>query len=546
MSTQSLKRMPEWAALQAHASLMADVHIRDLFAASPDRFALMSTRDGKVLLDYSKNRVTGETMSLLRALARACGLEEHRARMFAGVKINTTENRAVLHTALRNRAIGQGGAKPVVVDGVDVMPDVLHTLKRLREFSELVRDGTWTGSTGKKIQHIVNIGIGGSHLGPMFVADALKDYQRVDLSVAFVSNPDRAQIDDLLKVCDPAATLFVISSKTFTTAETMANAAIAREWISDALGEQAIARHFVAVSTNHHATTAFGIPAESVFPMWDWVGGRYSVCSAIGLPIILGCGFDVFDALLEGAHAMDRHFETAPFESNMPVILALLGVWYADFFDAPAMALLPYDHRLKLFPFHIQQVDMESNGKSVTLAGAPVETNAGPVVFGGGGSDSQHSFFQLLHQSPRMIPCDFIAALKPRGDFDDSRDLLLANCFAQTEALMKGRTVDELSGMPAELKPHRTFSGNRPTNTILLDSLSPFALGQLIALYEHKVFVQGVIWGLNSFDQWGVELGKDLAKSLGPAIAGETMLGPRDSSTAGLLAAYLEAKRQSV
>jgi glucose-6-phosphate isomerase len=297
------------------------------------------------------------------------------------------------------------------------------------------------------------------------------------------------------------------------------------------LGEQAIARHFAAVSTNHHATTEFGIPAESVFPMWDWVGGRYSVCSAIGLPVILACGFEIFEQLLAGAHAMDRHFETAPLEKNIPVILALLGIWYAD---------------LRLFPFHIQQLDMESNGKGVTLAGTPVETSTGPIVFGGGGSDSQHSFFQLLHQSPRLIACDFIAALKPHGDFDASRDLLLANCFAQTEALMKGRGVAELASTPGALKPHRTFTGNRPTNTLLLDSLNPFSLGQLIALYEHKVFVQGVIWGVNPFDQWGVELGKELAKSLEPALAGASPLGERDSSTSGLVVAYLEAKGRSV
>ncbi|MBL8628418.1 MAG: glucose-6-phosphate isomerase [Rhodospirillaceae bacterium] len=541
-----LTQTAEWQALKAHAEVMAGVHMRDLFAEAPGRFSALSLRDGQLFLDYSKNRITSETLKLLMALAAARGVDTVRRQMFAGAKINSTENRAVLHVALRNRSVGAAPPPPVMVDGVDVMPDIHHTLKRLREFSERVRNGTWTGSTGKKIKHIVNIGIGGSHLGPMFVADALKDYQRDDLSVAFISNPDRTQLDDVLKTCDPAATLFTISSKTFTTAETMANAAIAREWIADSLGEQAIARHFAAVSTNHHGTTEFGIPAESVFPMWDWVGGRYSVCSAIGLPVILACGFDAFDQLLAGAHAMDRHFESAPFEYNMPVILALLGVWYANFFDAPAMAILPYDHRLKLLHAHIQQLDMESNGKGVTLSGTPVEVSDGPVIFGGGGSDSQHSFFQLLHQGPRLVPCDFIAALKPHHDADESRDLLLANCFAQTEALMKGRAASELSHMSESLKPHRVFPGNKPTNTILLDSLNPFALGQLIALYEHKVFVQGVIWGVNSFDQWGVELGKELAKSLQPALAGEAVLGPRDSSTAGLVAAYLEAKRQSV
>lgn len=544
--TTPLIDTPEWRALQDHAARMADVRMRDLFDVEPERFAEFSLRDGQILLDYSKNRITPETMTLLIALAGARGVEAKRKAMLSGAKINATENRAVLHTALRNRGVGQGAPAPVYVDGVDVMPDIVHTLKRLQEFSERVRSGAWTGSTGKKIAHIVNIGIGGSHLGPMFVADALKDFQRADLSVAFVSNPDRTQLDDVLKTCDPAATVFTIASKTFTTAETMANAGLARTWIAEALGEHAIARHFAAVSTNLHATTEFGIPADSVFPMWDWVGGRYSVCSAIGLPVTLACGYDAFDQFLAGAHAMDRHFETAPLDLNMPVILALLGIWYADFFDAAATAILPYDHRLRLFPFHIQQVDMESNGKGVTLAGKPVETQTGPIVFGGGGSDSQHSFFQLLHQSPRLIPCDFIAALKPHGASDASRGLLLANCFAQTEALMRGRDASELGAMPQALKPHRVFAGNRPTNTLLLDSLSPFALGQLVALYEHKVFVQGAIWDVNSFDQWGVELGKELAKSLEPALAGSAALEGRDSSTMGLVAAYLEAKRSNV
>jgi glucose-6-phosphate isomerase len=541
-----LTKTPEWRALQEHAKSMAGVHMRELFAHDPNRFAQFSLREGALLLDYSKNRIAGKTIQLLMDLARARHVPDRRDAMLSGAKINTTENRAALHVALRNRAEGRGLVRPIMVDGIDVMGDVLHALIRLREFSERIRDGSWTGSTGKPMRHIINIGIGGSHLGPMFVADALKDYQRADLTLGFVSNPDRAQIDEILSACDPAATLFVISSKTFTTAETMSNAAIARDWIASALGEQAIARHFAAVSTNHHGTTEFGIPAESVFPIWDWVGGRYSVCSAIGLPVILACGFDTFDVFLSGAHAMDLHFEKAPLEKNMPVIMAMLGLWYAEFFLAPAAAILPYDHRLKLLPLHLQQVEMESNGKSTTLMGTPVETGAVPVVFGGGGSDSQHSFFQFLHQSPRLVPCDFIAALKTRRGTDASRDLLLANCFAQTEALMNGRDVSDLARMPEALRPHRAFSGNRPTNTLLLDSLTPFALGQLIALYEHKVFVQGTIWGVNSFDQWGVELGKELARSLEPALNGAETLSGHDSSTAGLAAAYLEAKRRSV
>jgi glucose-6-phosphate isomerase len=538
-----LTKTPEWRALAAHAQAMAGTHMRDLFARDPKRFDAFSLREGALLLDYSKNRMTAETLPLLIALARARGVEQRRDAMFAGAKINATEGRAALHVALRHRADGRGPARPIMVDGIDVMPDVLHTLARVKEFAARVRSGAWTGSTGKPIRHVVNIGIGGSHLGPMFVADALKDHHGPDISAAFVSNPDRAQIDDVLRGCDPAATLFTLSSKTFTTAETMSNATIARDWIASALGEQAVARHIAAVSSNPHATAAFGIPPESVFPMWDWVGGRFSLWSAIGLPIAIARGFETFDKLLAGAHAMDRHFETAPPERNMPVILALLGLWYADFFDAPAVCVLPYDHRLRLLPFHLQQLDMESNGKGVTLSGAPVETKAGPIVFGGGGSDSQHSFFQLLHQGPRLIPCDFIAALKPRDGFDASRDLLLSNCFAQSEALMMGRAADSTRAARA---PHRDFAGNRPSNTILLDALTPFALGQLIALYEHKVFVQGVLWGVNSFDQWGVELGKELAKSLEPALSGAAVLEARDSSTAGLVAAYLEAKRRSV
>jgi glucose-6-phosphate isomerase len=545
-TSRPLTTSVEWSALRSHAEIIKGVHMRDLFAQDPQRFASFSQREGSLLVDYSKNRITRDTMGLLMALAKARHVPEHRAAMFAGARINTTEKRAVLHVALRNRAEGRGLVRPVMLDGVDVMGDVLHTLMRLREFSERVRDGSWTGSTGKPVRHIVNIGIGGSHLGPMFIADALKDWQRPDLSVAFVSNPDRAQMDEVLRTCDPTATLFVISSKTFTTAETMANAALARAWIAEALGEHAIPRHFAAVSTNLHATTEFGIAADSVFPMWDWVGGRYSVCSAIGLPVMLACGFDTFDAFLGGAHAMDLHFESAPLEKNLPVILAMLGLWYAEFFGSPAHAILPYDHRLKLLPAHVQQMDMESNGKATTLDGYNVETQTGPIIFGGGGSDSQHSFFQLLHQSPRLIPCDFIAALTTRAGADPSRDLLLANCFAQTEALMRGRTEAELASVAADLRPHKVFSGNRPSNTIVLESLSPFALGQLLALYEQKVFVQGVIWGVNSFDQWGVELGKELAKSLEPALSGAQSLGARDSSTGGLVAAYLEAKRRSL
>ncbi|MDX2225212.1 MAG: glucose-6-phosphate isomerase [Rhodospirillaceae bacterium] len=537
----ALTASPAWQALSRHAESAARGHLRELFAADPGRFAALSLRHGPLLVDLSKQRVTTETLALLIGLARARGVEQGRAAMFAGARINATEHRAVLHVALRNRA-----DRPMRVDGVDVMPEVRATLARLKAFSDRVADGSWTGASGKPIRHIVNIGIGGSHLGPMFAADALAGYRRPGVSIAFVSNPDRAQIDDVLAACDPAATLFVIASKTFTTVETMSNAAIARAWIADAFGEAAIARHFAAVSTNLKAAAAFGIPEANVFPMWDWVGGRYSLWSAIGLPVMLACGFDAFNQLLDGAHAMDRHFESAPLAQNLPALLALIGVWNINFLGCDALAVLPYDHRLKLLPAHLQQLDMESNGKSVTLAGDAVGCATGPIVFGAGGSDSQHSFFQLLHQGPRIVPCDFIVALKGPAGFDASRDLLVANAFAQTEALMNGRTAADLASTPPALKPHRAFTGNRPTTTIVLDELTPSSLGQLIALYEHKVFVQGLIWGVNSFDQWGVELGKELATALGPALAGAAAPVGKDTSTSGLVAAYLEAKRRSV
>ncbi len=529
-TSEPLAALPAWHALEAHAASVRDAHMRDLFATDPDRFARLSFSLGPLLVDYSKNRLTPETLGLLMELAHARHVETARAAMFAGEAINTTENRAVMHVALRNRA-----ARAMPVANVDVMPEVRAVRERLKDFSEKVRSGTWTGATGKPIRHIVNIGIGGSHLGPMMVAEALRDFWREDMMLAFVSNPDRAQLTDALSGLDPAATLFVVASKTFTTAETMANALAAREWLTTALGDGAVAKHFAAVSTNVAAAVQFGLNPDAVFPMWDWVGGRYSVWSAIGLPIILACGYECFDQLLAGGEAMDRHFETAPLDQNLPVILALIGIWYVNFFNMPAQAILPYDHRLRLLPFHLQQLDMESNGKSVTRDGAVVDVPTGPIIFGGGGSDSQHSFFQLLHQGPRVIPCDFIAALK--GGDTASRDLLLSNAFAQTEALMMGR-----SG--ADIAAHRQFTGNRPSNTLLLDDVSPYTVGMLIALYEHKVFVQGLIWGVNSFDQWGVELGKELAKSLEPALRGDAAASTkgRDGSTVGLVNAYLKSK----
>jgi len=536
MTTSALTSLPAWNALTDHQRAMADRPMRALFVEDKHRFQHLSRRLGPLLVDYSKNRINRETMNLLMALAHGRGVEAGRAAMFAGHKINVTENRAVLHVALRNLS-----DRAMQVDGKDVMPEVRDVRARMKAFSESVRNGTRKGATGKPIRHIVNIGIGGSHLGPMFIADALKDHQRADMTVDFVSNPDRTQIDDVLKNIDPAATLFVVASKTFTTAETTANARVARAWIANALGDAAVRHHFAAISTNLKAVAAFGIDPDAVFPMWDWVGGRYSVWSAIGLSVVLACGYDTFEKLLAGAEAMDKHFETAPLGENLPVILAMLGFWYTDFFQAPAQAILPYDHRLKLLPAHLQQVDMESNGKGVTMDGTPI-ASSGPIIFGGGGSDSQHSFYQLLHQGTRLIPCDFIVAL--RGGDQVSRDLLLANAFAQTEALMRGRAAGEVTGTPDALRAHRSFSGNRPSTTIVLDAVTPESLGMLIALYEHKVFVQGLVWGVDSFDQWGVELGKELATSLLPALTGAETAEARDSSTAGLVEAYRRVRAE--
>ncbi len=541
MTGHPLTTLPAWQALAAHAGALQGVHLRDLFAADPDRFHRFSFALGPLLVDYSKQRITQETVGLLKELARTRGVGAGRAAMFAGTRINATENRAALHVALRNRA-----ERPMAVDGADVMPQVRAARARIAAFAEKIRKGEWTGATGKPLRHIVNIGIGGSHLGPMFVAEALKDYWQDGMTLAFVSNPDRAQLDDVLNGLDPGATLFIVASKTFTTAETSLNAGLARQWIIDHLGPEAVGRHFAAISTNLKGAADFGITGDAVFPMWDWVGGRYSVWSAIGLSVVIACGAETFDQFLAGGEAMDRHFETAPFDANLPVILAMIGIWHTDFLGAPALAVLPYDHRLRLLPFHLQQLDMESNGKGVMSDGAPI-ASSGPIVFGTGGSDGQHSFFQLLHQGPKPIPCDFIAALKGADGAGPSRDLLLGNMFAQTEALMRGRVTSDLAATPPELQAHRSFSGNRSSSTLLVEELSPYALGMLIALYEHKVFVQGLVWGINSFDQWGVELGKELAKSLEPALAGDTaLLQSRDSSTAGLVAAYLAAKARKL
>jgi glucose-6-phosphate isomerase len=520
MSQMDITRSAAWRALEAHAKALDGVHMRDLFAADTGRFKQFTIGfEDQLLLDYSKNRITADTMPLLLDLARAADVEGWRARMFAGEKINATEGRAVLHVALRNRS-----NTPIRVDGRDVMPEVNEVLARLRRFVAAVHAGEWRGATGKPIDTVVNIGIGGSDLGPQMVVEALRADRRPGFKPYFVSNVDGAHLGWTLDEIDPATTLFVIASKTFTTQETMANAATARAWLVERLGEAAVARHFVAVSTNAEAVAAFGIDTANMFGFWDWVGGRYSLWSAIGLPIALAIGIDKFEALLAGAHAMDRHFVTAPLERNLPVLLGLIGVWNANFLGHSALALIPYDQGLSRFPAHLQQVDMESNGKSVTRDGRPVPAPTGPAIFGEPGTNGQHAFFQLLHQGSRVIPVDFIVPAKSRKPIGQHHELLLANALGQAEALMRGKNEAEvraelsaqgLAGANLErLVPHKLFSGNRPSNTILLRELNPYTLGALTALYEHKVFVQGCIWNVNSFDQWGVELGKQLAGSI--------------------------------
>ena len=547
-------RSAAWRALERHAAAMAGVHLRDLFASDGDRFARFSLRWDDLLLDFAKNRVTAETMGLLVDLARQAELEAWRTRLFSGDRINTTEGRPVLHVALRNRS-----NRPILVDGRDVMADVNGVLAKMRDFSERVRSGAWRGHTGEVVTDVVNIGIGGSDLGPHMACEALKPYQRGGARAAegdspdqgplrphFVSNVDGAHLLDTLAPLDPARTLFVVASKTFTTQETMTNAASARSWLVERLGDEAaVARHFVAVSTNADAVAAFGIRTENMFEFWDWVGGRYSLWSAIGLPIALAVGFARFEELLAGAHAMDEHFRTAPLERNMPVILALLGVWYRDFLGACSHAVLPYSQHLHRLPAYLQQADMESNGKSVRRDGARVDYPTGPIVWGEPGTNGQHAFFQLLHQGTELVPADFLAAAESLTPLGDHHDKLLANCFAQTEALAFGRTADEaraeleqegLSGAALEaLVPHKVFEGNRPTNSIVFRRLDPATLGKLIALYEHKIFTQGVLWDINSFDQWGVELGKQLARVILPQLAGAAPVAGHDCSTNGLI-----------
>ncbi len=536
--------MPIWRKLKEHQRDTAAVHMRDLFAQDPARFERFSLRMGDILFDYSKNRITEETMALLMELAREANLKAWIEAMFSGEKINTTEERAVLHVALRNRS-----NRPIRVDGRDVMPDVNRVLDRMRRFSAAVRSGAWTGYTGQPITDVVNVGIGGSDLGPKMVTTALRPYARPDLRAHYVSNVDGADLVETLAGLNPATTLFLIASKTFTTQETMTNAHSARDWfLAEAGDEAAVARHFVAISTNEAAVTEFGIDPDATFEFWDWVGGRYSLWSAIGLSIALYVGMERFEALLSGAHRVDEHVRTAPLARNIPVVMGLLGVWYNNFFGAESHAILPYDQHLRYLPAYLQQGDMESNGKRVTRAGREVDYTTGPIIWGQPGTNGQHAFYQLIHQGTKLIPCDFLAAAQSHHPLGQHHPILLSNFFAQTEALMRGRTSEEVraelaaQGYTGEwlerLVPAKTFPGNRPTNSFLYPKLTPEVLGALIALYEHKIFVQGVIWSVNSFDQMGVELGKQLARVILPELAGDEEVKTHDSSTNGLINAY--------
>jgi glucose-6-phosphate isomerase len=538
-----LTHSPAWTALDAHRKAMDGVHMRDLFAADPKRFDRLSLRLGDVLLDYSKNRVTDETLGLLFDLARQQGVEAWRDRMFAGDLINGTEHRAVLHTALRADLSGS-----IIAEGQNVLPQVAASLKHMREFSDAVRDGSWTGHTGKSITDVINIGIGGSDLGPVMVSEALVPYQHPRIKLHFVSNVDGTHIAETLKQIDPETSLFLVASKTFTTQETLTNAHTARSWfLKSGAPEAAIAKHFAALSTNAAEVSKFGIDTANMFGFWDWVGGRYSVWSAIGLSVMIAIGADGFERFLAGGRAMDAHFRSAPLEQNLPAVMGVLGVWYGNFWDAQTHGVLPYDQYLHRLPAYLQQADMESNGKSVDRQGHRVDYQTGPVIFGEPGTNGQHSFYQLIHQGTKVIPCDFIAPVETHNPIGDHHTILLSNVLAQTEALMVGKTPDQvraeltksgLSGAALEdLVPYKVFEGNRPSNTILVREIDPYTLGLLVALYEHKIFVQGTIWNVYSFDQWGVELGKQLAKAIQPELSGEKAPGAHDSSTLGLLAA---------
>jgi glucose-6-phosphate isomerase len=538
----ALTSSPAWKNLQKHYDAQKAASMRDLFARDPDRFKKFSLEFEGILLDFSKNRITEETLKLLRALAAERDVAGWAKKMFSGAKINPTENRAVLHIALRNRS-----NRPILVDGKDVMPEVNRVLDHMREFSGAIRSGQWKGYTGKAITDFVNIGIGGSDLGPVMVTEALKPYGEEGPRAHFVSNVDGTHLVETLKKLSPETTLFIVASKTFTTQETLTNAHSARDWfLAAARDEKAVARHFVALSTNEKEVRKFGIDPANMFEFWDWVGGRYSLWSAIGLSIALSIGFEHFTELLAGAHAMDEHFLHAPPEKNLPLTLGLLGIWYNDFFGAHTQAILPYDQYMHRFPAYFQQGDMESNGKGVTREGERIDDYAtGPVIWGEPGTNGQHAFYQLIHQGTQLIPADFLAPIETQNPLGNHHLILLSNFFAQTEALMRGKTAEEVGrelekeGLKGEalekLIPHKVFTGNRPTNSILFPKLTPRALGMLIALYEHKIFTQGIVWNVNSFDQWGVELGKQLAKAILPELEKPGAVSSHDSSTNGLI-----------
>jgi glucose-6-phosphate isomerase len=536
----SANTLPEWQSLSRHAAIVRDEHLRDLFAHDPDRFSRLSRCELNLLFDFSRQRLTDETLGLLVKLAEACGLRERIDAMFAGEKINTTEDRAVLHTALRNRS-----ARAILLDGQDVMAEVRASLEKMRTFVEGVHGGRIHGATGKAFTDIVNIGIGGSDLGIVMATEALAKFRHRNLRLHCVSNIDGVQLADVLEEVDAARTLFVVCSKTFTTLETLSNAKIARQWIVDRLGEGAPARHFAAVSTNSKAMDAFLIPPQNRFTMWDWVGGRYSLWSAVGLSVALALGMDQFELMLEGGHEMDEHFRTAPFEKNLPALMGLIGVWNRNFLGMDSLAVLPYDERLHRFPAYLQQLEMESNGKRTTLDGQPVSLDTGAVLWGEPGSNAQHSFFQLLHQGTANVALDFIAPVNASSPYQQQQNLALANCFAQAQAFAFGQTESQVradltaKALPeaeiARLIPHKLHPGNRPSSIILFPRLGPRTLGRLIALYEHKVFTQSVIWGINAFDQWGVELGKKLADSLAPSVENPDAATNVDPSLRGLL-----------
>ncbi|MFE2432962.1 glucose-6-phosphate isomerase [Streptomyces sp. NPDC059373] len=535
-----LDQRPEWHALVKHREEFGDTHLRELFAADPRRGERYTLQVGDLYLDYSKHLVNDETLSLLRELAAAAGVAELRDAMFRGEHINITEDRAVLHTALRAPI-----SAVIEVDGYNVAPAVHSVLTKMTVFTDKIRSGEWRGHTGKRIKNVVNIGIGGSDLGPAMAYEVLRPYTARDLTFRFVSNVDGADLHEAVRDLDPAETLFIIASKTFTTIETITNATSARTWLLDGLGadQDAVAKHFVALSTNAEKVKEFGIDTENMFEFWDWVGGRYSYDSAIGLSLMVAIGHDHFREMLAGFHLVDEHFRTAPPEENVPLLLGLLGIWYGNFHDAQSHAVLPYSHYLSKFTAYLQQLDMESNGKSVDRHGNPVSWQTGPVVWGTPGTNGQHAYYQLLHQGTKLIPADFIGFAEPLrelGPLRDHHDLLMANFFAQTQALAFGKTPEEVAaeGVPADLVPHKTFRGNHPTTTILATELSPSVLGQLVALYEHKVFVQGAIWDIDSFDQWGVELGKVLAKRVEPALTEGADVPGLDPSTQALVAKY--------